>query len=175
MRKINVIDLDDTLLPYDSFRKLIKLELKKMDLNVWFWVIFRKMRFISATLFKEMITRLLSKKYSTSYFKSFADRLYKDLNPIIFELVLSKTDVDTINVLLSASPNLYVKELVSLLGWEGQGSYFDDNNFVNLYSINKVLWIENNYPKSEFEYNFAVSDSRTDDVLLNEFNESKKL
>lgn len=172
MKKINVIDLDDTLLPYDSFRRLIKGELKQLNLSVWFWVVCRKLRLISGTLFKEKLTRFFNKKYPNSFYKSFATKLHKDLDSLVFDLILSKSDVDTTNILLSASPDLYVKELVSLLGWEGQGSYFDGSNFIHLHGSEKLKWLHHNYSKENFEYNFSISDSSSDSLLLEEFKNS---
>lgn len=172
MKRINVIDLDDTLLPYDSFRLLIKGEIKKLNIRVWFWVVCRKLRLIPGTLFKEKLSSLFNKKYPASFYKSFAAKLHKDLNPLVLDLVLSKTDINTINVLISASPDLYVKELISLLGWEGKGSFFNGSNFIHLHGNEKLEWLHNNYSKEDFEYNFSISDSLSDSLLLEQFKNS---
>jgi hypothetical protein len=172
MKRINVIDLDDTLLPYDSFRVLIKGEIKKLNLGVWFWVVCRKLRLISGALFKEKLSSHFNKKYPASFYKCFAAKLHKDLDPLVLDLVLSKTDINTINVLISASPDLYVKELISLLGWEGKGSFFSGSNFIHLHGNEKLEWLLNNYSKENFEYNFSISDSLSDSLLLEQFKNS---
>ena len=147
MKKINVIDLDKTLLPYDSFRWLIKRELRRINLFIVFWVIIRKLKLVSGNIFKEKLTTYFGTKYSGFFFKSYAEKLYKDLDISILKLIDAKTCPETTNVLLSASPNLYVKELISILGWKGCGSYYNGDKYFNMYGENKLLWLEKNFYK----------------------------
>ena len=172
MKRINVIDLDSTLLPYDSFGKLVKNELRKFNLYIWFESVLRILRIISSYTFKQRLTKYWGNKYNQSFFYDYAKMIHRDLDEKILDIISSKMDDNTKNILISASPNLYVKELISLLGWEGSGSYFEDNNFVNLYSKEKIEWLTTNYPESEFNYNFAISDSHSDDKLLSLFKDN---
>ena len=172
MRRINVIDLDSTLLPYDSFGWLVKSELKKFDLFVWWFSVLRVLRLASSLEFKKAMTLHWLKKYDDDFLDNYANKIYKDLDKKVLELVDSNTLTDTINVLLSASPDLYVQKVAKLLKWTGRGSYFDKESFVNLYSQEKVNWISTKYPLSQYEYYFAISDSESDNKLLDIFKKS---
>jgi hypothetical protein len=172
MNKINVIDLDCTLLPYDSFRKLVKIELRKLNLYIWIISILRILKVIQGYRYKQLLVLYWENKYDKSFFYNYAKLIYKDLDKNILNIVSSKTDSNTKNILISASPELYVKELIVLLGWEGRGSYYKNKKFINLYSKEKINWLIKNYPKNEVEYNFAISDSQSDVQLLALFQES---
>ena len=172
MKKINVIDLDGTLIPYDSFGRLVKNEFKKMNLYVGLISVLRVLRIISGYQFKKICIRHLENKYEHSYFEDYAKLTYKNIDKNIIDIVDSKTDLNTKNILISASPNSYVKEIISLLGWEGSGSYFSGSEFTHLYSNEKISWLTHNYPRSAFVYNFAISDSHSDDQLLALFTDS---
>jgi phosphoserine phosphatase len=169
MQKINVIDLDDTLLPYDSFRRLVIREVKKFDLHVVFVLILRMLKIISSEKFKKYISNYCVSKYNVSDIKTFALSVFNDLNQDVLNIVNQNTDRGTINVLISASPHFYVKEIIKILGWEGSGSYYQSSVFYNLYSNKKKEWLNNNYPKEVYEYNFAISDSSTDLSLMKDF------
>ncbi len=171
MQKINVIDLDSTLLPYDSFGTLVKRDLKKFNLFVWGITILRVLRIVSSLKFKQVLITHWEKKHTQIFFDDYANTIYKDLDKKVLDLIASKTELGTINILLSASPDLYVQRVIELLEWEGRGSYFNEGQFVNLYSQEKINWVLKNYPNSRFEYCFAISDSHSDDKLLSMFNE----
>ena len=172
MRRINVIDLDSTLLPYDSFGWLVKSGLKKLDLLVWWFSILRVLRLVSSPEFKKAMTLHWQKKYDDNFLNHYANKVYNDLDKRVLELVYANTMADTINVLLSASPDLYVQKVANLLKWTGSGSYFDKEGFVNLYSHEKINWVSTKYPISEYVYYFAISDSESDNKLLDMFKES---
>lgn len=174
-KNINVIDLDKTLIAYDSFRLLIKKELMKFNIYIAGLTLLRVARFITMFSYKDKITIHLKKKHEAVYFKNFADKLFKDINKEVLNLVIKETEVDTINILISASPNLFVKYIIEKLNWEGTGSYFDqENNFIHLYNKNKINWLKSNYNEAQYNYNFAISDSSSDDELLSLFNKKNK-
>jgi hypothetical protein len=172
MKKVNVIDLDNTLLPYDSFGRLVKKELKSLDLFVWYISGLRIMRLLSNNIFKHLLIKYWEKKHTKIFFNSYAEAIYNELDTRVLDIVTSKTDINTINILISASPHLYVKRLLILLNWSGSGSYFEEGVFVNLYSKEKISWLMNNFPKSEFFYQFSISDSKSDIELMQLFDES---
>lgn len=174
-KKINVIDLDKTLIPYDSFRLLVKKELFKFDLYVIRLTIARVFRLILAHEFKFKLVNYFRTKHKDEFFKKFVDVIYKDVNPEVIKLVEKEADNNTINILLSASPNLFVKYFIQKLGWVGSGSYIDnDRKFVHLYGREKVNWLLRTYKSDNFNYNFAISDSSSDDQLLALFNKHIK-
>ena len=76
MRRINVIDLDSTLLPYDSFGWLVKSELKKFDLFVWWFSVLRVLRLASSLEFKKAMTLHWLKKYDDDFLDNYANKLY---------------------------------------------------------------------------------------------------
>lgn len=171
--KINVIDLDKTLIPYDSFRLLIVKELKGFDLYVCGFTLLRVIRLISVKKFKFHLTKYFCRKYDEYYFRDFASRLYLDIDQKVMEIIMNETDDKTVNVLLSASPDLFVKHLIDKLGWKGSGSYIENNTFYHLYGSGKLNWLLK-YKKENIIFNFAISDSETDDQLMALFNKRIK-
>lgn len=166
-KKINVIDLDKTLIPYDSFRLLIKEKIFDLNFFVIQLTIIRILRFISLYKYKKRIIEHFNLKYNDTYFISFADKRLKDIDNKVLKLIKDETKRDTINILLSASPNFFVKHIILKLGWMGKGSYFDkDDRFIHLYGENKINWLLTHYKPGDFIYNFAISDSSSDKELL---------
>lgn len=169
-KNINIIDLDKTLIPYDSFRVLVKKDLSKFDLFVVWFTFLRVFRLISMKKYKKHLIKYLQKKHKTEYFKRFAEKLNNDIDKDVLNLIYKETDDKTINILLSASPNFFVKHLIEKLNWKGKGSYFDEEeNFIHLYGKEKINWFQNNYSNKIYNYNFAISDSDSDEELLSFF------
>jgi phosphoserine phosphatase len=172
MQKINVVDLDGTLLPYDSFRRLAKSQLKKMNGYLWITTMLRVLRIISGYRYKKLCTQYWKRKFSILFFERYAKSLYDDIDREVLQTVHSKTDANTTNIILSASPDCYVKKIILLLGWQGSGSYFEGQNFIHLYGQEKIKWLQSHYPQHTFTYHFAISDSPSDDALRALFKES---
>ncbi len=171
MKKIiNVIDLDKTLIAYDSFRLFVSIELKKFDVFV-IWITFLMViRLNSMKHYKKRMIQYIQKKYNATYFKEYADMLFADIDKQVLRIINKESKGAHINILLSASPHIYVKHLVQILEWEGSGSYFDSNgNFIHLYDKDKVRWLYENYSRDKYKYNFAISDSIADKELLQLF------
>ncbi len=172
MKTINVIDLDGTLLPYDSFRRLVKSQLKRMNGYLWLLTALRVLRIISGYRYKKLCTRYWEHNRSISFFERYAGKLFEDIDKKVLDIVRLKTDANTTNIILSASPDSYVKRLVLLLDWQGRGSYFEGRRFVHLYADEKIKWLVSHYPRHAFTYHFAISDSPSDDSLRALFHES---
>ena len=174
-KKINVIDLDKTLIPYDSFRLLIKNELYNLDFYVLRLSLFRVLRIILPDKFKHKIVNHLSIKYDDVFFKNYVDRIFIDIDQEVMTLIEKEIDDNTINVLLSASPHLFVTYFIQKLEWVGSGSYIDnEGKFIHLYGQEKVNWLLDTYKKDSFIYNFAISDSPSDNQLLSLFKKNIK-
>ncbi|HEY9115417.1 MAG TPA: HAD family hydrolase [Bacteroidales bacterium] len=172
-QKINVIDLDKTLVSFDTFRELVLREIKKGKFIVVLLTVLRISRLISSSNYKMRVQKYLQKNYSKSFFEEYADEIYQKINPKVLALINQNTDKDTINILLSASPDDYVQLLCEKLSWQGSGSYFDEKNkYHHLYGNEKINWIKEFYPAMKFHYNFSISDSKSDRKLLELF-ESK--
>ena len=175
MRKINVIDLNKSESHEQRGRWFFKHEIFKLNLKIVLYSICRVFRLYSGDLYKQKVISSLLRKYSDSFYKEFALNLYKDLDEKVLLKVQQETKENTLNILLSASPNAYVKHLIEKLGWIGSGSYFDENsNFIHLHGKGKILWLEENFNIKSFNYNLAISDSPSDYNLLNQFNKSIK-
>ena len=171
-QKINVIDLDKTLINYDTFRLLVLKEIRKGDGIVIYAVIMRLLKVYSSLKFKRRIQKYLVHKYPPSFFANYAKQVYKKLDKEVMEIVKHHSDTETINILLSASPNEYVRPLCELLNWKGTGSYFDaKNNFNHMHGIQKINWLKFFFPESNYIYHFAISDSHSDDELMGLFEE----
>ena len=167
MKNIVVADFDDTLLPYDSERYYILNEIKKGNLKIIFYAILRKLRILNHTRFAECLYNEMKNKDLTL----FVDKLFADINQDILQQVLSYKDENTELILLSASPSCYIKKIAERLHFKGIGSDYFDNLFIHLYADNKALFIQMNYPKSEYRYKFSISDSKSDLTLLRLFEE----
>lgn len=172
--KINVIDLDETLIAYDSFRSLVMMEIRKFDFKIILLTFLRVIRLLNMAEYKEKTTLYLSKKYNADYFKNFAFTLWQNIDSRVLNIVEQNSDEKTINILISASPDIYVKYLIQRLGWEGTGSYFEELKFVHLHGAEKIRFVSDTYDTNVIDYNFAISDSATDDELLKKFQKSKK-
>ena len=172
MKKINVIDLDLTLINYDSFRKLIINELLKFQFYIIIITFFRLLRLINKLNYKRRIFLYLENKYDETFFKTYASNIFNDIDKNLLNYIESNTNSNTINILLSASPDLYVSHILKMLSWQGSGSYFDvDRNFHNLTDTSKISWLNENFNPSQFEYNLAISDN--DFELLKLFQKKK--
>lgn len=168
--------MDRTLVPFDTFKKLLINEIGNGDFKILFYSLLRKLRLVSSISFKETVLLHLMEKYNEFYFLGYADSIYEKIDKEVLTLVQNESDLDTINVLISASPNVYVKPLLNKMGWTGSGSYFDKSGqFIHLYKENKIFWLDENFSQTNYFYHFAISDSRTDVKLLKLFSKSKLL
>lgn len=132
----------------------------------------RKARLLSLTNFKMKVQKVMAEKYPASFFEEYADEIFADTDPEIMQLIQDKSDENTVNILLSASPNDYVQFLCKKLNWEGSGSYFDETGkFQHLYGMTKKKWVQTVFPQNNYQYHFAVSDSKTDSEVMGLFEE----
>jgi phosphoserine phosphatase len=173
MRKINVIDLDKTLISYDSFFKLYLIYLKKPNCFLLLFTIgiLRKLKIISASQFARIVYQKISRQTNYEYLcRNLANKIIHDVNKDVVEMIKNHTDTDTINLLCSASPVDYVQLVAKAFDWLYAGSNIDsDGNFYHMYAENKLKFIKENFPETNYYYNFAISDSQTDSQLLSIF------
>jgi len=176
-KKINVIDLDSTLLPYNS-------------LILFGWRFIRNRQCFTPLLLyltqrmtgkitkddylkKILITARKSRQYEEKV-KKFGLSLYDDIRKPMLRFILENTDESTINILCTASPEDYVKYLCEKLGWPYISSTLDNNdeNFIHMFGQNKVIAVQKMYPKQKYTYNLAMSDNISDRELLKLFDKS---
>src|SRR4030042_4478320 len=176
-KKINVIDLDSTLLPHNSliYYVLLFLKNKRCFLPVFFHLEQRITGNITKEEFlkKIMITARKTKNYKKKI-KKFGLSLYDDIRKPMLHFILKNTDEFTINILCTASPEDYVKYLCEKLGWPYISSTLDNNdeNFIHMFGHNKVIAVKKMYPKQKYTYHLAMSDNISDQELLKLFDQS---
>ena len=173
MKELNVIDLDKTLISYDSFKKYVIFFLKNKNctLKILLLIILRKIRLLSLASFKRKIIEIarMDERYDEKM-KIFSDDLYLEIDDSIKETIRNYTNNNTINVLCTASPEDYVKKLAMKMDWLYLCTTLHDDDFVHMYGEQKVVSIKSKFPKSKYNYNYAISDSNSDLGLLKLFN-----
>ncbi|MEG8947225.1 haloacid dehalogenase-like hydrolase [Rosettibacter firmus] len=171
MKKINVIDLDNTLIKFDSFKIFTIKFLKKGDFLLGFLILLRKIRILTLEEFKrKVILRCRKKRNYNKFIREFADYIMENINQEIFLKINLISDENTINILASASPSDYVNLVAEKLGWESISTLVTVEKFFHNYGEKKVLNLLREYPREKFFYNYAISDSISDLELLKLFN-----
>lgn len=173
MKTLNVIDLDGALLPYDSARRFVWLLLGRPRILaqvVQICILTFLGRIDARTFLEKVLRSARSFEDQDQRMRVFAERLYRDLDPAILERVREETDEDTVNVLCTAAPEDYVKYLAKHLAWQYVCSTLEEGSrLVRMYGDYKLAAIERAYPREQYRYNFAISDSASDDRLLAAF------
>ena len=167
-RELIVLDLDGTLITYDSFGKLVKMHL--FYPAVLLQTLLRKLRIIDAYTFKCRIVTFLQKK--TWCPDLFAQQIIHSFQPEVIQKIEKNITPLSQIILLSASPDVYVSEIAKQMGWAGFGSitgkeYMDP--LFHLHGKNKLLFLQKRYPKGVYLYKFAIADSESDLALLEQF------
>jgi phosphoserine phosphatase len=173
-QKVNVIDLDNTLLPYDS---LTRYALRFMFgwRNFAPFVCYSLLRITGILPRDRYLKKILARARKVDDYadkvRRFSDSLYRDINSSIINFVLENTEESTTNVLCTASPQDYVQHLSERLGWKHLSSTLDDagGSFLHMYGKHKVAALQQHYPSDEYDYHLAISDSRSDLALLRLF------
>ena len=165
-KEINVVDLDRTLIPFDSVRRLTILNL--YDIRILKLVAKRVLRQIDKMKFKKYVMAVLyKKKWGEKRIYEFVDYLYKNIDQNIFQNIQRNASRQTIIILLSASPDVYVSLLATKIGWIGYGSVLESG--IEMYGINKLMFLNKKYPDASYVYKFSISDSISDLPLLKQF------
>ena len=172
--RINVIDLDGTLIPYDSFRKYVYHFLVKRSafIHIAILILLRLTRSISPAIFKKHVVKKSRKVPSYSQnLVEFSNCVIRDFDQKIVLQIKEHTDDKTINVLCSASPEDYVSLIASKLNWQFIASKLDQQSseFLHMHGANKLSAIQKKYPAGVYVYNFAISDSESDAGLIDKF------
>jgi phosphoserine phosphatase len=120
--KINVIDLDGTLLNTNTFHKWMFFLLKKSFLNhpqdslkLIYIALLRLVKQITHTQMKYKILQISEAQHYQKYIDDFVGTLDIYLNKEVLKFI--KND-DTINILATAAPELYAKNIAKLYGFE---------------------------------------------------------
>lgn len=168
MKKINVIDLDNTLIPFDSFREVILNEIKNFNLPVIYYSLLRKLRLIDQSKYKIKILDAADLSDRQRIIK-IKNEILNSINEEVLQKVDTHSGKSSIEILCSASPHIYVKEVARELGWHGYGTFFYDRPFYHMYGENKAKFIQTKYPSDKYIYNYSISDNNNDLSLLKLF------
>lgn len=172
MRKINAIDLDKTLIPFDSFRFLVLAYLKEKFFftPLTLTLFLRKIRLIESTdlKYKALVCLRKDQQYKNKI-SDLACKAISQIEPDVLKSIQRETDTETTNILISASSADYVKLIAKELGWSWIASDIVNGEFVHCHGLKKKELILLQYPLEEYEYNYAISDSQFDLPLLKMF------
>lgn len=171
MTKLCILDLDKTLIPYDSFNRYLKYLVKHGSIGVGWLIGLRVCRVISAKSFKRKVFDFVEKSSKLqSLSQRFAYTLKDDIIwPQYLTDILSSGANDVSVVIISASPDCYLKWLklsveidelnipVSIVG-----SHYIDGQFVEMYGEEKLKYINKNFTPDKYKYYYAISDSQSD-------------
>ena len=171
---VNVIDLDGTLIAYDSYTYYIKQLIKSGEFAIAarLLIYLRKFRIISVYRQKKYSITLCRKTSDyQSFLKQFAQQIFDDIDKSVLEIVKKHSSESTTNVLCTASPIDYASIVADFLGWDCIASSLDTpgNRLNHVYKNNKITMIQKQYPAERYNYNFAISDSPKDVGLLKQF------
>ena len=173
MKQLNVIDLDSTLLPYDSLSAWVRRFRSKRDtaLAFFWWSALRRLGLMNRSDFLRLVlVRARNAKGYEAFTREFALDLVRDLDPKVQERIRTHSDPDTVNVLCSASPEDYVGLVAEALGWDYRASGFrESGEWEHVYGLQKAILIQRDFPREHFQYHYAIADSESDWPLLDLF------
>jgi len=170
MIELNLIDLDKTLIPFDSFRLLIKKQLSRGDCYTFFLVVIRASRLISSARFKQSFIQNLKKQSMfDTRMEEFTDVIIKSVRSEILKMIEKHSGRETINVIFSASPHEYVEKIARRLGFTGFGSALLNGKYIELKGDQKIIKLRALFPETKYHYLFAISDNRAERTLLGFF------
>ena len=173
-KKLNVIDLDKTLLPYNSWAKFVMVFLSnwRCFFPIIYFSLLRGVGLLSRGGYQKSLLKVIRKIAGYEQIaKTFGEGLYQDIHMPLVRFIQDNTDETTVNVVCTASPEDYVKYLCEKLGWRYVCSTLDQDgtHFIHLFGKQKISAIRKAYPAKDFEYHLALSDDRRDLGLLKLF------
>ena len=173
-KKINVIDLDNTLLPYTSWAKFVMVFLSnwRCFFPIIYFSLLRGVGLLSRGMYQRNLLRIIRKTQGyEDTVKTFGEALFQDVRTPLVRFIQEDTDDVTVNVLCTASPEDYVKYLSKKLGWLYVSSTLDSGgtHFIHMFREQKIIAIQQEYPGKDFDYHLAMSDDRGDLGLLKLF------
>ncbi|MDD5570383.1 MAG: HAD family hydrolase [Bacteroidales bacterium] len=167
-KKLIVVDLDNTLVPFDTFHSLIIKNI--FNVIIIYYCLLRLLKRIDNNKFKKIIYDVICKNKSfNTLINDFVSEIVKKIDKSVLEKVNEKADEETLIVLCSASPDFYVEKIAIQLGWIGFGSHYESEVFYNLRGNMKLDFILKKFPPDYYHYYYSISDGITDLELLKKF------
>jgi HAD superfamily phosphoserine phosphatase-like hydrolase len=169
LQKLVVFDLDGTLIPFDSLSRLIKPCLWRTP-SLMMAGAMRKAGLMSRSGFAQRAHRMLSARFAQPDFvKEIAASLCAHTLPDRLALRDFWQSQGAHLVLLSASPEEYVREVGASLGFDQSfGSHFEEKTqkYIHLHGDAKRQWIETHFPAPHWHRVYAIADQASDLPLL---------
>ena len=165
---VNVIDLDDTLLKTDSSMLFYRWLLLRRP-----WIATILMARFLRVLPEQKMKKYLyfsGKKAFCSSGDKFLALLDQEIDHKLIEHMHTYTHPSQTTVVFSASFDFYVEPFTRSLGFAGYGSTMDPGGkFRHLKREEKINLLQELFPPERSDYNYAVSDSHSDEGLLEKF------
>jgi HAD superfamily phosphoserine phosphatase-like hydrolase len=176
MKSLCVFDLDGTLIPYDSFGRIVRPILAQRP-SLMLQAVLRRLGFISRARFAEKSHRAFHHSASNAEdLDAIARNIAADVPLERRRLIDSWRQRDGHLVLLSASPNDYVQLVGDHLGFDAAfGSHWEATSYQHLHGDAKRRLIDERFPATEWERTFAIADQESDEPLLREFREVQRI
>ncbi len=166
--RLLVVDLDKTLLSVNSIRLFL---LYTINLKIIISIIYRLLGIYDKNKFAEILT--LHAESNIRKIDVFVGKLKKYIRNDIISLINEYKGKSGKVVIISASPEIYVKKIAQSLGFQGIGSNFDDKRrFIHMHGEQKKQKVCSLFPTEQFVYWFAISDHISDSPLLDMFEHS---
>ena len=165
MKKLYVYDFDKTLVPYDSFRRYLLCLLRYKPIYISILLLLRKMRLIGSKQLKYKVTNIVdSSNLLMNVTKRFAYSILKDI------CWPDNHADDATRLIITASPMVYMKYIAEELQCKLLCSSYIGDIYNEMYGETKGKYLHEYYPVSKYQYTYAISDSKSDECWMQEFN-----
>jgi phosphoserine phosphatase len=167
-----VLDLDGTLVPYDSLRRycfcLLRTSARWEVLNA---LLRRAIKLDSAVDLLDRLDKAVRSLHGVQAFhQRFAENLRCDMLPDVLSFVRGAVTLDARVVLCSASPEAYVLPLSKAMNWECVASgRRADGKMVRVHGVKKLEHVLRAFPPQLYSYDVALADAVSDIPLLIQF------
>ncbi|WP_306048668.1 HAD-IB family phosphatase [Oceaniradius stylonematis] len=170
MRDLCVFDLDGTLIPHDSFGRLVRRNLRRRPLLL-VAALARRARIMSRQRFAALCHSVLRAELAASANAGLVDEVLAAIIPERRAVIERWRAKGAHLVLLSASPEDYVEKVGAELGFDAAfGSHWaDDGRYVHLHGKGKRVFVDRTYPVTQWRRAYAIADAPHDRWLLESF------
>lgn len=162
MKDLRVFDFDKTLIPYDSFNRYLKVLWRKVPIRVGVLLVLRVCRLISTDILKQRVTKIVDEDETLRQFS-------KDFCEVIARDIIWPEEKRDDAIIISASPACYMRYLTRIIHVPVYSSDYYEGKYLNLYGEIKQKLIDSNFPKDQYDYLFAISDSESDLIWMKKF------